>query len=151
MDITTGGIMKHGKWNHPLYKNWWHIIDRCENPKNHSYERYGGAGITVCDRWHDINLFIEDMGEKPKGYTIDRIDNAVGYYPENCRWANATTQNRNRGYCKLTIYKANQIRKEKRVGANGRGEGMTRQQIADKYEVSVATIKKVLSGEYWKN
>lgn len=141
---------KHGKWQHPSYKTWKHMIDRCTNPKNPAYYRYGGAGITVCDRWLDINNFIDDMGEKPTGYSIDRIDNSKGYYLENCRWADNATQARNRGMVKLTEALAEEIRSLPRIAKNGRGEGYTRQQIANMYGVSVATIKKVLSGAYWK-
>lgn len=143
-------LYKHGRWNHPLYKTWTNMIDRCENRKNKSWKNYGGKGIKVCDRWHDINAFIEDMGPKQDGESIDRIDGDSGYFKKNCRWASPTQQSRNRKFCKLNLDRAKEIRAEKRRCKNGRGSGMTRLEIAEKYNVSLATIKKVLSLSIWR-
>ncbi|TBY60139.1 hypothetical protein E0H46_31705 [Rhizobium leguminosarum bv. viciae] len=81
----------------PKYYNVWKDMrSRCTNPKDKAYKDYGGRGITVCDRWmHDYKAFEADMGERPKGYSIDRVENDKGYYPENCRWADRRTQQRN--------------------------------------------------------
>ena len=144
------GQFKHGLWNHPLYKVWNNMLDRCQNPKCKAYKNYGGRGIAVCDRWLQLNNFIEDMGDRPEGTALDRIDNNKGYSPDNCHWATANEQGRNRRPVKLTMEAAEAIRNEPRRTKNGRGDGMTRQQIADKYGVSLATVKKVLSGVYWK-
>jgi hypothetical protein len=70
---------------------------RCFDPNTPGFRYYGGRGITVCDRWRDsFETFLEDMGERPEGMSIDRIENDLGYSPGNCRWATATEQNINR-------------------------------------------------------
>jgi hypothetical protein len=68
------------------------MIQRCENPKATAYRFYGARGITVCARWHSFENFLSDMGPRPKGLTLDRIDNDGGYEPDNCRWADFATQ-----------------------------------------------------------
>lgn len=86
--------------NHPReYRSWRCMIERCTNPKHSCYEYYGGRGITVCDRWlgrNGLEHFIEDMGERGIKESLDRIDPNGDYCPENCRWADKTTQSYNR-------------------------------------------------------
>lgn len=87
----------HGCWGNPLFKIWSAMMDRCYRPTNKRYNRYGGRGITVCDRWHDVNNFIEDMSPNYiKGLQIDRIDNDKGYFLENCRWVTKIEQANNK-------------------------------------------------------
>lgn len=94
----------HGNYDHGhasqgvslTYHTWEGIKKRCLNPNCINYNDYGGRGITVDERWLDFRNFLEDMGEKPKGYSLDRIDNDRGYSKENCRWADLATQSNNR-------------------------------------------------------
>lgn len=86
-----------GRSTHPLLGTWHMMIARCENPKHTSYRLYGGRGITVCDRWrNDFWTFVADVGERPEGMTLDRIDNDGPYAPGNVRWAKHSDQVRNR-------------------------------------------------------
>ena len=92
---THGEISRLGR--SPEYESWSQMKQRCYNPLNHGYARYGARGITVCERWRDsFENFLADMGRKPgRDYTIDRIDNSKGYSPDNCRWATKKQQSRN--------------------------------------------------------
>lgn len=75
---------------------WKGMIDRCENKNNDHYKYYGGRGITVCKKWKDFWNFFIDMGPKPDGVSLDRIDNDGNYEPGNCRWATAAEQANNK-------------------------------------------------------
>ena len=87
--------IKHQLTGHYLYTTWKSMRDRCLCPTNEKYDRYGGRGITICDRWSDFALFLEDMGERPPGHTLDRVDNDGNYEPDNCRWATPAQQTSN--------------------------------------------------------
>jgi hypothetical protein len=69
---------------------------RCHNPNQDNYAYYGGRGITVCERWDDFAAFLADMGERPPGMSLDRVNNDHGYSAANCRWATRTEQAHNR-------------------------------------------------------
>ncbi|MDU6817820.1 MAG: AP2 domain-containing protein [Leclercia adecarboxylata] len=90
----------HGKHGSREYNCWDSMLQRCENTKNDRYHDYGGRGITVCERWHNFSDFYADMGVRPEGATLDRINNSLGYSPENCRWSTSSEQQSNRRKCK---------------------------------------------------
>src|SRR5262249_47439361 len=93
--VTTHGAAKGGR-NSRTYSTWAGMIQRCTNSKTSEYENYGGRGITVCQRWLDsYEAFLADMGEKPSGKTIDRINNDGNYEPSSCRWVSQRENNRN--------------------------------------------------------
>lgn len=78
------------------YSSWVHMRKRCNDIGHKNYKNYGGRGIVVCDRWDVFENFYEDMGPRPPGATLDRIDNEIGYEVTNCRWADRRTQDRNK-------------------------------------------------------
>lgn len=92
--ITHGHTI--GKRDTATYKTWENMIQRCTNQKHHHWHKYGGAGITVCQEWRDYSTFLADMGNRPNGHTLDRINNNIGYSRSNCRWATPSQQQRNR-------------------------------------------------------
>lgn len=95
-EVTRAASTKHGDYGSPTYSSWDSMIQRCTNKKQTSYKRYGGVGITVCDRWLKYENFLADMGARPAGMSLDRIDPLGNYEVENCRWASPELQARNR-------------------------------------------------------
>ena len=112
-ELTADRSIKHGLYEHPLYSTWEGMIGRCCNRNARSYHLYGGRGVTVCERWREnFANFLRDMGERPKGCTLDRIDNSRGYEPSNCRWATYEEQ-------------ANNTRSNRVLVFNGKTQTMT--------------------------
>lgn len=140
----TNPMWKHGYDNSYIYKSWQSMKQRCLNIKNHKYPIYGGRGIKICDRWlNSFENFLEDMGDRPKGRTLDRIDNNGNYEPENCRWSTLTQQNRNRSISKLDEEKIKQIKvlfKENKL---------TQKEIGKIFGVNRATISLIKNKKRW--
>lgn len=86
---------KHGLSGSPTYKSWNDMKQRCDNPNDMAYVNYGGRTITYCDSWSNFENFLEDMGIRPKGLTLERLDVNKGYCPDNCIWADKITQANN--------------------------------------------------------
>lgn len=121
--------MNRGSWksHRSTWQSWADMKQRCLNPRSHNYHNYGGRGITVCDRWlSSFQLFFQDMGQKPEGLTLERINTNGNYEPGNCKWANRLDQRRNQRDC---IY------------LDFNGERKTLQQWADQIGLNRSTIK----------
>lgn len=92
--------LTHGMSNKTkTYRTWKEMRQRCTNPNSGKWKWYGGKGISVCPAWNDYEVFLSDMGERPEGKTLDRIDPAGNYEPNNCRWATAKQQAETNGGC----------------------------------------------------
>ena len=121
------GNTRHGLSDTPIQKLWIQMKQRCLNPNDRSYRNYGARGIRVCDRWMKFENFFADMGHKPKGKSLDRIDNDGSYSPRNCRWASRSEQ-------------GNNTRTNVNLEINGRR--LTQRQAAKKFGLSDGCISK---------
>lgn len=99
----------HGYYGTPTYDAWNSMIDRCSNKNLRTWKWYGARGISVCKRWNKFENFLKDMGEKLKGLTLDRINNDGNYERKNCRWADWSTQNKNRRDRSLWVFKNKKV------------------------------------------
>lgn len=93
---VTHGLARGGAKRSRVYSIWASMVQRCTNPNDRNYHHYGGRGITVCQRWRTFENFYKDMGDRPAGMSLERVNNARGYSPANCVWATTPEQNRNR-------------------------------------------------------
>ncbi len=138
-------VTKHGRaGKEPEYAVWKTMWIRCTNPNDRGYKNYGGRGITICARWRDYANFIGDMGKRPSPkHSINRIDNALGYGPDNCEWATRTDQNRNRRGVKLTMAKAREIRQAASTGELHRV-------IAARYNIDRQDVSHIATNRSWR-
>lgn len=132
----------HGMSKTKIYRIWGGILTRCSNKNNRAYKYYGARGIRVCKRWLKFENFYKDMGDPPKGLTLERINNEGDYKPSNCKWATWIEQKRNTRGVKLSVNIALIIRQTKRSVENIK-------LLALKYSVSECTIYDILNHRTW--
>jgi len=135
---------KHGLGGAPTYRSWYTMIQRCTNPKDVGWETYGGRGIKVCERWLVIENFVSDMGIRPNGMTLDRVDVQGDYCKENCRWASMAEQNQNRRNNSFTVEILDAVKEDIK-------NGLSQRKISKKYGVSQSNISRANRGLIWKN
>lgn len=136
------------KTQHPLYSVWQGMRGRCRNPRAQHFAAYGGRGITVCPEWDDFARFVADMGPRPDGYSLDRIDNDKGYSSSNCRWATRQEQQRNQRTTRRVTIEGNTYLVAELVHLSGRKhetiiqraeKGMTYDEVLKKTRYAFAT------------
>jgi len=141
--VHNNGVRTHGLSKTSTYRTWQSMRQRCQNPDDYAYKHYGSRGIKVCERWDKFENFLEDMGERPKGLTIERIDNDKGYFPKNCKWATMKDQLRNRRNVRLNPLKASVIKKLLTDSQ------LLQKEIAELFGVNKSTICDVNKGRRW--
>lgn len=135
--------VRHGSSGTPTYKSWAAMLARCRNENHQAFADYGGRGVAVCERWQRFENFLADMGKRPSGRTLDRIDVDGNYEPTNCRWATPAEQRRNQRQAKIREQDVYEIRM-----AITAGETQTR--IAKRFGVDPSTISHIASGRSWR-
>lgn len=141
--VTTHGASRTGKKT-GTYRSWEKMKARCLCPTDNRYEYYGGRGITICQSWvESFESFLADMGERPPGTSLDRIDNSKGYEPANCRWATREQQMRNTRATKLCESDAAKIREL-------HAAGVPKIEIARRMAVSRRLVQFIIAGSSWK-
>ncbi len=146
---VTHGHSANGKCT-KTYETWQGMRTRCYNPKSEDYPNYGGRGIKICFRWrgkYGFENFLKDMGERPKGMTIDRIDSNKSYYPANCRWATNKTQARNQRTNAVTQEEADKIKRLRDEGYFKRHGSQA--EYARQLGVSPVVVNSIVKGHTW--
>lgn len=138
------GRTSHGFSGTPTYNSWSHLRSRCKNKNNKKFKSYGARGISVCKRWDRFENFLEDMGPKPPGKTIDRIDNNGDYTANNCRWATPSEQAQNQRTTQLKDFEVSMIR-------HLFSRGINRKQLAKIFHANYGNIKAIIQGRTWRN
>jgi hypothetical protein len=126
----------------PTYRSWNAMHSRCRYPSSANYAKYGGRGITVCERWDGVGgfaNFLADMGERPEGCTLDRRDPDGNYEPSNCRWSTVLTQRRTQRNTNLTDAVVVQLRESVDTNAD----------LARRHNLDPSTVSRVRSGKTW--
>lgn len=138
--LTSERFTQHGhntrRGQSPTYKVWHGMKQRCGNPKDQNWRYYGGRGIAVCARWHEFTNFLADMGERPIGMTLDRINGDGNYEPGNCRWATMKEQ------CNNWSGGGN-------THVNYKGGDYTLQELSDKLGLNRYTLRRRIFDMKW--
>lgn len=139
----------HGLHGHPLYRCWRNMLDRCQNPKNKEFNRYGGRGINVCEEWKKFKNFYHWAIKH--GYsedlTIERVDNDLGYNPQNCIWADRYTQSRNRSDNHYIEFNGEKKILKDWADETGISESLIRHRLAAGWNVKEALNRKNTDNE----
>lgn len=140
------GRHTHGLSSSRLYRTWHHMIERCDNPNDSSWSRYGGRGISVCKEWMIFENFL--VWAKSSGYldslTIDREDNNGNYTPKNCRWITARENSQNRNDIKINTRRIRLIR-------TGRRNGLSLKKLASMFRISESEVSRIANLKVWEN
>ncbi len=129
-ESATHGHTREGVPASPTYTSWRAMMQRSHSGSSKDAVRYLARGITVCDRWLSFETFLADMGERPAGTTLDRINNAKGYEPGNCRWATQRVQSQNKTTARLVTANGETLN----VAEWARRMGVSRQVIRHRLE-----------------